>query len=346
MQTKIVDILSVKDELNKIQRAADIIRSGGLVAMPTETVYGLAADGLNEEAVKKIFDVKKRPADNPLILHISSEAELHPLVSEISDWAKILIDKLWPGPLTIIFKKSDIVPSIISAGGDTVAIRMPDNEIAKSLIRLSQTPIAAPSANLSGKPSPTNAIDVYVDLNGKIDMILDGGGSEIGIESTVVDTSDDIPRILRPGFYDYELLKEIIPDIIYDDALIEDDQRPRSPGQKYKHYAPIADLYVYSTKLDDKIGRMQSDVEKYKSENKNVGILTFNENMPYFNADVMLNVGSKYDIREMARVLFSKLRDFDRMGVDIILAEGVEEKGLGFAIMNRLKKSAGNKVIE
>lgn len=346
VETKVVDILDLENDKRKLESAAEIIKNGGLVAMPTETVYGLAADGLNPNAVKKIFEVKGRPSDNPLILHVSSIEEVEPLVSEISEKAKLLMDKLWPGPLTIIFKKSDIVPDIITAGGDTVAIRMPDNEIAKTLIRLSGTAIAAPSANLSGKPSPTNAIDVFVDMNGKIDMILDGGGCKIGIESTVVDVVDENPKILRPGYYGYDTISGIIPNINYDWSLVKDGETPRSPGQKYRHYAPKAELLVYSAMLPDLIVRIQNDIAKFKEEGKKVGIMTFTEHMPLYDGDVILNVGSIYDLDEMARVLFSKLRDFDRMGVDIILAEGVEETGLGFAIMNRLKKSAGNKVIE
>lgn len=346
VETKVVDILDLENDKRKLETAAEIIRKGGLVAMPTETVYGLAADGLNPDAVKKIFEVKGRPSDNPLILHVSSIDEVEPLVSEISDNAKVLMEKLWPGPLTIIFKKSDIVPDIITAGGNTVAIRMPDNEIAKTLIKLSGTPIAAPSANLSGKPSPTNAIDVFVDMNGKIDMILDGGGCKIGIESTVVDVVDENPKILRPGYYGYDTISGIIPNINYDWSLVKDGETPRSPGQKYRHYAPKAELLVYSVKLPDLITRMQEDIAKFKQEGKKVGVMTFTEHMPLYDGDVILNVGSIYDLDEMARVLFSKLRDFDRMGVDIILAEGVEENGLGFAIMNRLKKSAGDKVIE
>lgn len=346
LETKVVDIIDMKDDYFKLESAAKIIKSGGLVAMPTETVYGLAADGLNPEAVQKIFDVKQRPADNPLILHVSSVEEVEPLVTEISDKAKLLMDKLWPGPLTIVFKKSDLVPDIITAGADTVAIRLPDNEIARALIKLSGTPIAAPSANISGRPSPTNAIDVFVDLNGKIDMILDGGGSKIGIESTVVDVVDEQPKILRPGYYGYDTISKLIPEVSYDRALVSEGEVPRSPGQKYRHYAPKAELHVYSASLDNQIKRLQDDIAKYKAEDKKVGIMTFTEHMPVYDADVILNVGSIYDLEEMARMLFSKLRDFDRMGVDIILVEGVEETGLGFAIMNRLRKSAGNKVIE
>lgn len=343
--TRLIDLSGNDQDREKIKEAAEKIKSGGLVVMPTETVYGLGADGLNPDAINKIFQVKNRPNDNPLILHVGEKDQVEKLVKSIPDSAKLLMDKLWPGPLTIIFEKSSLVPDEVTAGGPTVAIRMPDHKVARELINLSERPIAAPSANISGKPSPTNAIDVYQDLNGKVDIILDGGVCDIGIESTVVDTTTKAPKIYRPGYYGLDTLRELIGDFEYDGALVKEGEIPKSPGQKYKHYAPEADLYLFSYELNDQVKKMKEAFDEYTSMGKKVGVLVFEENLGAFSGEYIVSMGSKADLREMARVLFAKLRELDRMGVEIILAQGVEEKGLGFAIMNRLKKSSGGKII-
>ena len=341
MKTEILKI--DRENINKayIKKAADLIKEGALVAFPTETVYGLGADGLNNEACKKIFKAKGRPADNPLILHISHISMLDNLVEEISESHRKLFD-LWPGPMTLIFKKSRLIPEAVTAGGDTVAIRFPSDEIARALISQANTPIAAPSANISGRPSPTKADDVYQDMDGIIPLIIDGGESNIGIESTVIDLSGESPTILRPGYYTYEFLKEILPDMRLDDSLVDSTKIPKSPGQKYKHYAPKANLRVF---IGENVPDYLLDLaEEYKSQGKKVGILAFDEDKDKFASYPYISLGSRIDLSTMSHVLFSSLREMDRLKVDIILAEGVRENHLGKSIMNRMKKAAANDV--
>ena len=343
MITKISKLDSKNIDENIIKKASDIIKNGELVAFPTETVYGLGADGLNENACKKIFEAKGRPSDNPLILHISNISMLYNLVENIDPKSKKLIDKCWPGPLTIIFKKSKIIPNIITAGLDTVAIRFPSNKIAQSLIETSNTPIAAPSANISGKPSPTRADDVYNDMNGKIKLILDGGESDIGIESTVIDMSEDNPTILRPGFYTFEFIKEILSDVRLDDSLVDNSKIPKSPGQKYKHYAPKAKMEVYlGEKSEEAIKTKALELEE---KGLKVGVLVFDQYIDDFKDYFSINIGNKNDLSYMSHVLFTSLRLMDMENVDVILAQGVEEINLGKSIMNRMKKSASGNVI-
>ena len=341
MKTEILKI--DRENINKayIKKAADLIKEGALVAFPTETVYGLGADGLNNEACKKIFKAKGRPADNPLILHISHISMLDNLVEEISESHRKLFD-LWPGPMTLIFKKSRLIPEAVTAGGDTVAIRFPSDEIARALISEANTPIAAPSANISGRPSPTKADDVYQDMDGIIPLIIDGGESNIGIESTVIDLSGEKPTILRPGYYTYEFLKEILPDMRLDDSLVDSTKIPKSPGQKYKHYAPKANLRVFiGENVPDYLLKL---AEECKSQGKKVGILAFEEDKDKFASYPYISLGSRRDLSTMSHVLFSSLRQMDRLEVDIILAEGVRENHLGKSIMNRMKKAAANDV--
>ncbi len=343
MITKISKLDSKNIDENIIKKASDLIKNGELVAFPTETVYGLGADGLNENACKKIFEAKGRPSDNPLILHISNISMLYNLVENVDPKSKKLIDKCWPGPLTIIFKKSKIIPNIITAGLDTVAIRFPSNKIAQNLIEASNTPIAAPSANISGRPSPTRADDVYNDMNGKINLILDGGESDIGIESTVIDMSEDIPTILRPGFFTFEFIKEILSDVKLDDSLVDNSKIPKSPGQKYKHYAPKAKMEVYVGEKSEEA--IKSEALQLKEKGIKVGVLVFDQYIDDFKDYFSINIGNKDDLSYMSHVLFTSLRLMDMENVDIILAQGVEEINLGKSIMNRMKKSASGNVI-
>lgn len=341
METKILIIDRENINNDYIKEAANFIKEGELVAFPTETVYGLGADGLNNEACLKIFKAKGRPSDNPLILHISDISMLDNLVCDINDNHRKLFE-LWPGPMTLIFKKSKLIPDAVTAGGDTVAIRFPSDKIARALITEANTPIAAPSANISGRPSPTKASDVYQDMDGIIPLIIDGGEANIGIESTVIDLSGDDPTILRPGFYTYEFLKEIISDMKLDDSLIDSTKIPKSPGQKYKHYAPKANLRVF---IGDDVPAYLFDLaKKCQDEGKKVGILAFEKDCEKFKAYPCISLGSKADLSTMSHVLFSSLREMDRLGVDIILAEGVRENNLGKSIMNRMKKAAANDV--
>lgn len=345
MQTQIIKINPQNPEDDLIDEAVEILKTNGLVAFPTETVYGLGAAGLNKEAVEKIFIAKNRPQDNPLILHVCSIEMAEEIAENISPDAKKLMDSFWPGPLTIIFKRKPNVPDVITAGLDTVAIRMPDNKIALKLIEKLGMPIAAPSANTSGKPSPTCAEDVYEDMYGKIPLIIDGGDAKVGLESTVVDLSNDIAMILRPGAITIEDLRKYFKKVELDPALKEGKEilKPKAPGQKYRHYAPKAELilFPYSSDMTDRIKLMY---KKLIDENKKVGILSVDENIDNYDADILLSLGTITDLETIAHNLFKYLRQIDNLGVDVILCEGVMEEGIGLAIMNRLKKSSGGNI--
>lgn len=343
MDTKILKVTTDKIDEDKLKEASHYINKGELVVFPTETVYGLGADGLNADACKKIFAAKNRPSDNPLILHISHIDELDRLVSEVPEDAKLLAKNLWPGPLTMIFKKSKLIPDVVTAGGDTVAIRMPKDPIARKFIEICKTPLAAPSANISGRPSPTNAQDVYFDMNGRVSVIIDGGDCQIGIESTVLDLTEDKPMILRPGFYTYEYIKGFLPDLVLDDSLVDDNVIPKSPGQKYKHYAPKAQMKIYVG--DSSASYIYKEAKEEEKKGKKVGILAFEQDIDKFYDFDFVSLGNKDNLIEMSHVLFSALRLLDKKGVDIILAQGVEDKNLGKSIMNRMKKSASGNVI-
>ncbi len=340
--TKIYTLLDEKEYKNSLDKASSLIKEGGIVAIPTETVYGLACDGLNPQAVHKIFEAKNRPLDNPLILHIADFFWLDRLAKDISDQDRKIVENLWPGPLTIVLNRRDIVPDEITAGGETVAIRMPRMKSTRDFIRACDSPLAAPSANLSTKPSPTNAQDVFQDMEGRIDAILDGGESNIGLESTVLDLTSSRPTILRPGYYTLEYLREFWPDVELDLALKDQDLVPKSPGQKYKHYAPQAKVTVFVGDLD----QVQDSFIQYigKSQAK-IGIMTFEEDHRKYPVDEIKYMGSRTSLEEMGRHLFTYLRDMDKLGVEEILVYGVREEGYGLSIMNRLKKSASGNVI-
>lgn len=342
METKILKIDRENIDIEKIKEAASYIKNGDLVGMPTETVYGLGVNGLCPECVKKVFEAKGRPQDNPLILHISHIKDIDGLCRDIKKRDYEIMEKLWPGPLTLIFYKKDIVPDIVSGGGDTVGIRLPENPIARKLIEYSGVPIAAPSANLSGSPSPTNARDVYSDMNGRIRAIIDGGSSDIGIESTVIDMTGERPVILRPGFYTLEYLKTLMGDISLDKGLTKGI--PKSPGQKYKHYAPKAELFVYVGDIEKVREKILGEIGRKKEEGLRVGVMTFDEDITY-DVDLDLRLGPISDIRKMGQVLFKNLREFDRNKIDIIFGVGVMEEGYGTSIMNRLKKASSGRII-
>lgn len=345
----ISEILNIdKDsmDLESIKFAAEKIKAGELVAFPTETVYGLGADGLNKEAVMKIYEAKGRPSDNPLILHISKMEDLYHLVAEIPDIAYRCMEKYWPGPLTIIFKKSHIVPDIITGGLDTVAIRMPDHPIALKLIEFSNTPIAAPSANLSGKPSPTKAKHVIDDMDGKISTIIDGGNTGIGLESTVLDLSSNIPIILRPGGITYEELKKLIKDLREDENIVNINKAPKSPGQKYRHYAPKGEMILFSGSMERVISKINEMAKAYMEKGDKVGIMCTDETMEEYRFGIIKSMGSRKNMRTIGANLFSVIRDFDFEDVDVILAESVNSHEIGMAIMNRMIKAAGGREIK
>jgi L-threonylcarbamoyladenylate synthase len=348
VETKIIKVDEKNPEKDLIKLGANLIKTGGLVAFPTETVYGLGANGLDEKAVANIFIAKGRPQDNPLILHVASQEEVKPLVKSIPIEAKIVMERFWPGPLTILFKRSNLVPDIITAGLDTVAIRMPNHPIAIELIKTSGVPIAAPSANTSGKPSPTAASHVACDLSGKIDMIIDGGSTGIGVESTVLDLSGDEPMILRPGGVTLEDLKEIIPKVVEDLSIIKDDKDivPKSPGQKYRHYAPKAEMIVFTGEVEAMVDAIKTCAKEHIKQGQTVGIMATEETKDKYKEGIIIAVGNRKDKKTIAHNLFNTIRLFDEKNVDIILSEGVDIEDIGTAIMNRLKKASGGNIIK
>uniref|UniRef100_UPI003F68B6B4 L-threonylcarbamoyladenylate synthase n=1 Tax=Sporanaerobacter sp. TaxID=2010183 RepID=UPI003F68B6B4 len=346
METIVSKVDRENPEKDIIEAGAELIKNGGIVAFPTETVYGLGANAFCEEAIDKIFIAKGRPQDNPLILHVSSIDEVYPLVEEVNENMKMLMEKFWPGPLTIIFKKSSKVSKKLTGGLSTVAIRMPKNKIALELISSSGVPIAAPSANTSGRPSPTEASHVIEDMYGKIDMIIDGGSTGVGVESTVVDMSEEVPTILRPGGVTLEDLLQVFPEVEYDQSIISDDENivPKSPGQKYKHYAPKAKMIVFTGDVKNISKNIKAQIKSLTLEGKKVGIMATEETKDEYNEGIVLVVGSRSDKNSIARNLFKVLRQFDELDVDMILAEGVDTEGIGRAIMNRMKKACGGDI--
>ena len=348
MNTK-VEILE-NDNIDEkiIKEAAEIIRKGGLVAFPTETVYGLGANALDSQAVKKIFLAKGRPQDNPLIVHVA-DFNIEEYVEEIPPIAYKMMKSFWPGPITIILKKSNKIPSVTSAGLDTVGIRMPSNKIANLLIKEAKVPIAAPSANISGRPSPTEVERCVEDLFGKVDYILGGTRSEVGVESTVVDCTVYPPCILRPGGITLEMLKEIDQSIYIDPLVMkkpEGDIKPKAPGMKYRHYAPKAPLTIISGDIDKTVKKINQITEEYIHNGKKVGIMATEETIDKYKKGFVISLGSRKDINTIGKNLFEVLRNFDDDSVDIILSEAFKEEGFGIAVMNRLKKSSGFNIIE
>lgn len=320
-----------------IKQAAECIKNKGLVAFPTETVYGLGANALDAEAVAKIFEAKNRPLDDPLIVHIGDLAELYDLTDEVPKEAKKLVEHFWPGPLTVVVKKKGKVPDIVTTGLVTLAVRMPRNSVALEFISESGVPIAAPSANLFGKPSPTNAQHVIDDLDGRIDMILDGGKTEIGIESTVVEVVDGECVILRPGGIDIETIEAVIGEKV---SFGSRGYSEKSPGKYPRHYSPNAAVLI-SEEAPDQVKRTLEIAQRKLAEGHNVGIMTFGEHACHYKEFNSKVLGLKSDSRMCAANLFHLLREFDSDKVDLIVAEGMSEKGLGHAVMNRLRKAAG-----
>lgn len=339
METELIKINSIDDEA--LKRAGQCIKDGGLVAFPTETVYGLGGDGLNEVAAKNIYLAKGRPSDNPLILHINDQKMLSRIVSEVTPMAKKIMTAFGPGPITIILPKSDIVPKAVTGGLDTIAVRMPDNDIARALIKYADTPIAAPSANISGRPSPTTAQAVYKDLQSRIDMVLDGGACQFGVESTIVDCTEDVPIILRPGAITKEMLEEIFPVVKIDKAIVGANVVPKAPGMKYKHYAPKVDMILIEGDNEKMSSSIKEILHKYENEGKKVGLLVSDEVANELNHQNTFSYGSQENLAQIASEIYEGLRYFDDKDVDIILAQGTTDKGIGLAIMNRLHKASG-----
>ena len=341
-----LDLKNTTENYNKIEDAAKVIKQGGLVLFPTETVYGLGANGLNESSVKKIFVAKGRKQDNPLILHISNLNMLNLIATNITDTEKKLMKSFWPGPFTIILNKTNAVPSVVTGGLDTVAVRMPSGIIAQKLIEYSGTPIAAPSANISGKPSGTNLKDIIEELKDKVDFIIDGGNCEVGLESTVVRVINDIPHILRPGKITPEQIKQVIGNVVIDNHVLsqlDSSDKVLSPGMKYRHYAPNSKcILVYSKENNRLIDRINSLAINYQ----NPLIICCNENSLYYSTVQTLTYGSKNKLEEISKNIFSILRKVDKYKPDIVFIEGVESAGLGLAIMNRLIRACDHNYIE
>lgn len=399
METKriiIEDRNHIKDE--ELKEAASILRSGGLVAFPTETVYGLGGNALDEDAARKIYAAKGRPSDNPLIAHVSCVEEVAPLVKEIPEAGRKLMEAFWPGPLTMIFPKSEKVPYGTTGGLDTVAIRMPDDPVANRLIALAGVPVAAPSANTSGRPSPTTADHVWQDMNGRIEMIIDGGPVGIGVESTIVDVSSAVPSVLRPGAITMEMLAEVLGEVSVDPAILgplSADVRPKAPGMKYKHYAPKADLTLVepgtgteresgaeqvtgaeqkngagqktgaeqktgadrNTGADPETGldetQLQAMICKVRELSREkieagykVGVICTDESRGCYTDGEVRSIGARKSQASVAHNLYALLREFDDLGVDYIFSESFPKDHLGQAIMNRLSKAAGYKIVK
>jgi L-threonylcarbamoyladenylate synthase len=349
-KTLMLRINPQEPEIDKILTAADFIKKGGLVAFPTETVYGLGADALNPKAVKTLFEAKKRPFDNPPIVHVGDVEYVSRLAKETPPKSQKLMKTFWPGPLTLIFNRSKIVPHITVSGLDTIAIRMPKHEVALALLRESERPISAPSANLAGKPSPTTAEHVLADLDGRIDAVLDAGSTNIGVESTVLDMTVDPPQILRPGGTPIETLRTVLGRVeLHPVAVAEKEplvERARSPGVKHRHYAPDANVIVVEGKLSAIVSKVKELAEFYMRKGSKVGVLATDETTCGYKADVVKSLGSRSDLAVIAKNLFRLLREFDLEGVDVIVAEGVPTEGLGLAVMNRLRKASGYKIVK
>ncbi|MDZ5471798.1 L-threonylcarbamoyladenylate synthase [Bacillus sp. 31A1R] len=346
MNTKLWSVDKNVDNLityPQIKESADLLAKNEVIAFPTETVYGLGGNAQSDEAVLKIFEAKGRPSDNPLIIHIGEKDQLTGFVKKVPEKATILMEKFWPGPLTIIFEKLDgKLSDFATAGLSTVAVRMPDHPVALALINESKAPIAAPSANRSGRPSPTTAGHVMEDLNGRIAGIVDGGPTGVGVESTVLDCTSEIPVILRPGGVTREQIEAVIGEVKVDPALTDSEQAPKSPGMKYTHYAPDAPLTLVKGSREF----IQQLVNKKRQENLKVGVLTTGENSTYYDADYIFTCGKRSELETVASHLYTALRSFNDAGVNVIFSEMFPNEGVGQAIMNRLLKAAGQHVIE
>ncbi|MEM2108830.1 MAG: L-threonylcarbamoyladenylate synthase [Candidatus Bathyarchaeia archaeon] len=349
-QTLVLKVNPNRPSIKKIKVAADIIRKGGSVAFPTETVYGLGADAMNPDAVLALFKAKNRPLDNPPIVHIENINAVYELTEHVPLKAELLMRQFWPGPLTLIFKRSKHVPDVTVAGLETVAIRMPQHTVALKLIKESRCAIAAPSANLAGKPSPISAKHVLADLDGRIDAILDGGSTRIGVESTVLDLSVDPPQVLRPGGTPVEALKKVLGDVKLHPFVVAEEEVPiekaRSPGMRHKHYAPNAKVILVEGALQAVVAKIKDLADAYKLKGVKVGVLATDETVANYEADVVKSLGSRFNLEAIAQNLFTLLREFDDEGIAIIIAESVPTEGLGLAVMNRLRKASGYNILK
>lgn len=350
METELLNIekVSPEEKAAALKKAGEIIREGGLVAFPTETVYGLGADALNAEASAKIYAAKGRPSDNPLIVHIHDVDQVYEIASEVPEAAKKVMEKFWPGPLTVILNKKSCVPDGTTGGLKTVAIRMPSHPLARDFIRESGRMIAAPSANTSGRPSPTLASHVYEDMQGRIPLILDGGAVGIGIESTIIDMSTDTPTILRPGYITKDMLEEVLPKVNIDPAVtgrtMKKNVVAKAPGMKYRHYAPKADLTIIEGPLEKVVKEINKRAKEKSEAGYKVGVIGTEETVADYKSGDVKCIGTRADESTIAANLFRILREFDDDQVDYIYSESFDTAGIGSAIMNRLLKAAGHHI--
>ena len=345
MKTLIKEIDINKPDQDLISLFATMLADGKTVIFPTETVYGLGANALDEDAATKIYQAKGRPSDNPLLVHVADKEDVYDLVENIDDRAKLLMDKFWPGPLTIVFKKKAIIPDRTSGGLDTVAIRMPSDQVARDIIRQAGVPIAAPSANISGRPSPTKPEHIIRDMDGRVDGILVGGPCDYGVESTIIDLSEDLAMVLRPGSITLEMLGEVLGRVDLDPSLKnkDDNIRAKAPGMKYKHYSPQAQVYIVKAdNLEGFAERVDSLCEDNAKKGLKIGVMTMNYDQHSYQAKVFDLGGSD---TEVAKNLFDSLISLDRESIDIAYVPYFEERGIGVAIMNRLKKAAAYRII-
>lgn len=348
METIYLHVADGHPEPEGMEQAGNIIKNGGLVAFPTETVYGLGGDALNPESSRKIYAAKGRPSDNPLIVHISRLEDMDCLVKEVTPEAKKLAEKFWPGPLTMILPKSEIVPCETTGGLDTVAVRFPSHPVAQEFIRAAGGFVAAPSANTSGKPSPTQAKYVAEDMDGKIEMIIDGGAVGIGLESTIIDLSGDKPMILRPGYITQQMLEDVLKEVEVDRTILEDacGVAPKAPGMKYRHYAPKGELTIIEGAPEAVVAKINELTKQAMAAGEKVGIIGTQETVLQYHADSIKNAGARADEAAIARNLYTILREFDDEGMTVMYSESFETAGMGQAIMNRLLKAAGHKIIK
>lgn len=348
MNTKFYEIDENNIDIEKMQEAGDLIAAGELVAFPTETVYGLGGDALHPEAAKKIYAAKGRPSDNPLIVHIAEVSDLERVAKVVPEQAKKLADAFWPGPLTMVVWKNENVPYATTGGLDTVAVRMPNHPVALELIRKSGKLIAAPSANTSGRPSPTEGSHVMEDLDGRIAMVLDSGLVGIGIESTIIDLTEEVPMVLRPGYITPEMLSEVLgEEVIIDPGIIaaDDTTKPKAPGMKYKHYAPKADMVIVDGEKENVVTEIAKYIQEAKEKGLRAAVIATEETKTLYEAEVVLSIGTREEEDSIARHMYKILRDCDKLDVDVIYSESFKTPRIGQAIMNRLLKAAGHQVI-
>lgn len=347
MKAEIAVMTAENIDRKAIARGGEILKNGGLVAFPTETVYGLGGNALDPKASMKIYAAKGRPSDNPLIVHIADIRDLDKIVTEVPEKARVLAEKYWPGPLTMILPKADIVPKETTGGLDSVAVRFPSDPIAQELILAAGGYVAAPSANTSGRPSPTTAGHVAEDLGEAIDMIIDGGQVNIGLESTIVDFTEDIPVVLRPGYISLEMLRETLGDVRMDKGLIKPDSKvhPKAPGMKYRHYAPKGDMTIVEGSREDVASKINELAKQKIDEGCKVAIIATDETKEEYKYGIVKSIGSRKTEGSIAAGLYDILRDMDHIGAQYIYAESFSDDRLGGAIMNRMIKAAGHHLI-